>query len=92
MTASTWRASIAVVIVLIGAWVAGSRLSARTHLRSAHSEPSHLVPNQPVIVTAAGKVFHRDGCTFIHGPAVTESGDRAVAAGYTPCTRCLPQE
>jgi hypothetical protein len=44
-----------------------------------------------VIVTAAGKVFHREGCTFIHGPAVTESGAQAVAEGYTPCTRCLPQ-
>ena len=91
MTASTWRASIAVLIVLIGAWVAGSRLSARTLLRTAHSEPAHIVPNQPVIVTTAGKVFHRDGCTFIHGPAVSESGDKAVADGYTPCTRCLPQ-
>jgi hypothetical protein len=60
-------------------------------LRTAHSEPSHVVPAQPVIVTAAGKVFHREGCTFIHGPAVTESGAQAVAEGYTPCTRCLPQ-
>lgn len=91
MTAATWRASIAVLIVLSGAWLAGSRLSARTLLRTAHSEPSHLVPHQQVIVTAAGKVFHRDGCTFIHGPAVSVSGDQAVADGYTPCTRCLPQ-
>ena len=91
MSASTWRLSIAVLLAVTVAWVAGSRLSARTPLRSAHSEPSHLVPDQPVIVTEAGKVFHREGCTFIHGPAVTEPGDKAIAAGYTPCTRCLPQ-
>lgn len=91
MSASTWRLSIAVLIVLTGAWFAGSRLSARTPLRSAHSEPSQGVPNEPVIVTEAGKVFHRAGCPFIHGAVVTESGDRAVAAGYAPCTRCLPQ-
>ena len=91
MTAATWRASIAVLIVLIVAWVAGPRLSARTLPRTAHSEPSHVVPNQQVIVTTAGKVFHRDGCTFIHGPAVSESGEKAIADGYTPCTRCLPQ-
>ena len=91
MSASTWRLSVAVLIVLIGGWVAGSRLGARTPLRTAHSEPSRLVPNQQVIVTSAGKVFHREGCTFIHGPAVRESGDKAVADGYTPCTRCLPQ-
>jgi hypothetical protein len=91
MSASTWRLSIAVLIVLTGAWFTGSRLSARTPLRSAHSEPTRGVPDQPVIVTEAGKVFHRDGCPLVHGPAVPEPGARAIAAGYTPCTRCLPQ-
>jgi hypothetical protein len=91
MTASTWRVTVAVLLVLIGFWVLDSRLRADMPLRSAHSEPARVVPSQPVIVTAAGKVFHREGCTFIHGPAVTESGEKAVTDGYTPCTRCLPR-
>jgi hypothetical protein len=91
VTAATWRSSLALLVILVGGWLAGPRLSARTPPRTAHSEPAERVPTQPVIVTAAGQVFHRSGCPFIHGPAVSESGAKAIAEGYTPCTRCLPR-
>ena len=91
MTTRTWLASVAVAVVLAGAWSASARFDPMPPLRSAHSEPAELIPPVPVLVTVSGKTFHREGCTFIHGPAVREAGEQAVANGYTPCTRCLPR-
>ncbi len=91
MTARTWGLSLAVAIVMATAWIAGERRAAMPVLRSAHSAPASQVPDQPVLVTMAGKTFHRDGCAYIHGPGIREAGGQAVADGYTPCTRCLPR-
>jgi hypothetical protein len=92
MTRSTLGLSVAVLIGLAAGWFAASAFSPDTPLRSAHSQPARGTSPAPVVVvTAEGKVFHRDGCTFIHGPAVSESAEQAIARGYTPCTRCLPR-
>ena len=91
MTARTWLLTVAAAILLAGGWVVAARAGSPPPLRSAHSEPAKHIPRGPVVVTGSGKTFHREGCTFIHGPAVLESGEQAVADGYTPCPRCLPR-
>lgn len=58
-------------------------------LLSRHSDPAILVPEQQVAVTAAGKLFHRADCPYIHGKAEMMSAREAVRLGYTPCPRCL---
>ena len=91
MTKRTWLLSVTVAMVMAGGWMAAARRGPGPPLRSAHSEPATFVPGDPVMVTPSGRTFHRTGCRFIHGPAMRESGEQAVADGYTPCTRCLPQ-
>ena len=90
MTRAVWTWSLWTLGLLAGAWVALSAAAAPPHLRSRHSEPAAASP-ATVTVTAEGKLFHRAGCAYIHGPATTESGEQAIAQGYTPCTRCLPR-
>lgn len=91
MSARTWTVSLATALVLAGGWAVASRHAATPVLRSAHSEPAGELEVERVVVTEAGKTFHKDGCPFIHGPASVITGGQAVARGYTPCTRCLPR-
>jgi len=90
MTKAVWTWSIVTALVLLGGWVTAEAGAHAPALRSEHSEPAVTAP-AVVTVTSDGKLFHRAGCTFIHGPARTESGAEAMAEGYTPCTRCLPR-
>ena len=71
--------------------MAAARQTVPTPLRSAHSEPRRVLADGLVVVTSGGKTFHRDTCTFIHGPAVPKPAEQAIADGYSPCTRCLPR-
>jgi hypothetical protein len=89
MTARTRAMTVVVAIMLAGSWMMAAALGHQAPLRSAHSEPARIAPPADVAVTAAGKTFHKAGCSFIHGPARLKSGVQAVADGYTPCTRCL---
>ncbi|MBA3271756.1 MAG: hypothetical protein H0T71_14730 [Acidobacteria bacterium] len=89
MTERTWIVSVAVATILAGGWIAATRRGPVLLLRSAHAEPASLVPPGTVVVTASGKTFHREGCAFVHGPALRLAGAQAVADGFTPCTRCL---
>ncbi len=79
----------AAVILLLGGWLVEVKSGSHEVLRSRHSRPSTAAPPSVVVVTANGKLYHRRDCTFIHGPARVESGEQAVAEGYTPCTRCM---
>jgi hypothetical protein len=89
MTKSVWAWSAMTLAALVVAWTAAVSATAPPALRSEHSAPAYSAP--PVVVVAPdGKLFHRAGCTYIHGPAQTETGEQALAEGYTPCTRCLP--
>ena len=92
MTMRTWIMSAAAVIVLAAGWTVAAWQVPQPPLRSAHSEPARVAPAGLVVVTAAGKTFHRDGCGFVHGPTELRSGGQAIAEGFSPCTRCLPAE
>jgi hypothetical protein len=92
MTTKVWvlTAGAAVVLLVCGWLIVVASVSPEA-LRSRHSRPSTAAPPSVVVVTANGKLYHRRDCTFIHGPARVESGEEAVAEGYTPCTRCMKQ-
>jgi len=84
-----WIWSVAALLLgtLIGFGV--SRSSNAAPLRSEHSQPALKLPQQPVVVTAAGKLFHDPACTHIHGKPERMSALDAVSQGYAPCTRCM---
>jgi hypothetical protein len=88
VTRAVWTWTAVAVGVLLGGWVALAAATPPPHLRSRHADPVSVAP-ATVAVTDDGTLFHRQGCTYIHGPVAIESGARAIAQGYTPCTRCL---
>jgi hypothetical protein len=75
--------------VIVGVWLVAASLRRPAPLRSRHSDPGTAPAPALVAVTAEGKLYHASDCTFIHGPVRTESSAEAIAAGYTPCVRCL---
>ncbi len=90
MTRRVWTWTIATAVLLVAAWIGGASTGAAPLLRSAHSEPAVHAPAS-VAVTSNGKLFHRAECRYIHGPIEMIPGERAIAEGFTPCTRCLPR-
>lgn len=92
MTMRTWVMSLAAIVLLTGAWMAGVASASRAPLRSAHNEPAWSAPTGMVAVTEQGKLFHDPACPLIHGPAHLESGQQAIADGFAPCTRCQQAE
>lgn len=88
MAGRTW---IAVCLLVLAAVCALFTARGEVALRSQHSRPAVRLPEQMVVVTDEGKLFHRAGCKYIHGTQKTESAQQAAADGYTPCTRCLPE-
>lgn len=91
MTVRTWIAIVVVAAALVSAWLAADWRDTQAALRSPHARPADAASGRVVVVTAAGKLFHREGCAFVHGPALRERDGEAIAAGYTPCPRCLPR-
>jgi hypothetical protein len=88
MTKHTLLLSAITAVVLTAGWLAAA--VTRPHpLRSQHSEAAATAPREMVAVTDEGKLYHRPDCRYIHGPVRMESGEQAVADGYTPCTRCI---
>jgi hypothetical protein len=47
-------------------------------------------PNVTVYVTASGKKYHTQGCSSLRSSSIPMKLSDAVAAGYTPCSRCNP--
>jgi hypothetical protein len=88
MTRAVWAWTALAVGFLWGAWTVAAASTHEPKLRSEHSLPAVTAP-AVVSVTELGKLFHRPGCAFIHGPVRSEQGDQAIAQGYTACTRCL---
>lgn len=43
-----------------------------------------------VYVTSSGKKYHSPGCSYLRGSSIPMKIGEAVAAGYTPCSRCSP--
>ncbi len=91
MALRTWSALSVVVIAIVIALAAGAR-SHPTALRSEHSRPAARVPAREVVVTKDGKLYHDASCKYIHGNPQEMSAAEAVKEGYTPCTRCMPED
>ena len=90
MTRRTWVGTILIVVLaLLGIKLATG--SGVTSLRSLHSEPAATPPADPVVIVEGGKVYHRPGCTYLHGERKVVSAADAVQMGYTPCVRCLKE-
>lgn len=88
MTTRVFTLTGVAVVLLVGGWLAAASSGTPNLLRSRHSDPTIAVPPPLVAVTAEGTLYHNPTCGFIHGPFRMESGEQAVADGYTPCTRC----
>jgi len=74
--------------------VARASIFSRPELRSEHAEPGNGVPpDMQVVVSKDGKIFHRQGCPFIHEKAHVETmtAREAMQEGYAPCVRCMKQ-
>ena len=91
MTKNTLILSAITAVVLSAGWVAATAVARPHPLRSQHSEAAATPPREMVAVTEEGKLYHRPDCRYIHGPLRMESGEQAVADGYTPCTRCMTE-
>ena len=89
MTKNTLLLSAITAVVLTTGWFAAMAATRPHPLRSQHSEAAATAPREMVAVTEEGKLYHRPDCRYIHGPSRMESGEQAVADGYTPCTRCI---
>jgi hypothetical protein len=76
------------VLILTAGWLASATAVRESSLRCRHSRPTGSAP-AVVAVTPNGTLFHKPGCSYVHGPVRLEGGKAAVAAGYTPCTRCF---
>ena len=91
MTKNTLLLSAITAVVLTAGWLAATAATHPHPLRSQHSEAAATSPREMVAVTEEGKLYHRPDCRYIHGPLRMESGEQAVADGYTPCTRCMTE-
>ena len=89
MTKNTLLLSAITAVVLTAGWLAATAVTRPHPPRSQHSELAATPPREMVAVTEEGKLYHRPDCRYIHGPLRMESGEQAVAEGYTPCTRCM---
>jgi Putative zinc-finger len=74
--------------------VARASIFSRPELRSEHAQQGDGVPpDMQVVVSKDGKIFHRQGCPFIHEKAHVETmtAREAMQEGYAPCVRCMKQ-
>ena len=85
-----WALAIAVgvtVVLLVLPFVAAG---GRPRMRDRHGNPAPGVAAPAMVaVTTTGRLYHDPRCRFIHGRAVVQPVSAAIAAGLTPCPRCL---
>jgi hypothetical protein len=88
-----WMVAAAAAVLVAGSIeVARSSIFSRPELRSEHAQPGAGVPpDMLVVVSTGGKIFHRNGCSFIHDKAhiQTITAREAMREGYAPCIRCM---
>jgi hypothetical protein len=90
MSRRVWTSSLVAIVAAAAVVAISAAIYAGTpRLRTQHARPAIHLPAGAIVVTAQGKVFHRPGCPYIHGPAHPISAEDAVREGYTPCTRCI---
>ena len=89
MSRRTWLGTIVIVVALVAGLrpLGGPRQHAWT-LQSNHAAPAAVIPAGEVLITPGGKMFHRPGCSFLHGHPLAIECSEAVRRGYTPCVRC----
>lgn len=61
----------------------------RQQNRSSQSTASSQSQTYTVYVTATGSKYHRAWCSYLYTKRAMSLAD-AIAAGYTPCSRCKP--
>ena len=89
MAARVW-ALTALTLLLAAALLLMPSPRAYAYLRDSHSDPAQIIPQQQVIVTSQGNVFHAPWCKYIQGKDPHPiAGSQAVAEGYAPCVRCM---
>ncbi len=96
-----WMGAAAATVLLAGIFEMNkSSNSTQTSLRSQHAQPATgIPPDMAVVVSMAGKIFHRPGCKFIFEKdndndkdnTKTLTAREAMRAGFTPCIRCMKQ-
>ena len=79
------------LVLMLGGWRGTGSMGPTPPLRSQHSDPAKASPPAIVAVTPGGRLYHKPSCGLVHGPLHLEPGTQAMAEGYTPCTRCLPE-
>jgi anti-sigma factor RsiW len=88
-----WIGAAAATVLLAGIFEMNKSSNSRqTSLLSEHAQPATGVPpDMAVVVSTAGKIFHRPGCTFILDKDKTQTmtAREAIRAGFTPCIRCM---
>ena len=90
-----WIGAAAATVLLAGIFEMNKSSNSRqTSLQSEHAQPATGVPpDMAVVVSIAGKIFHRPGCKFILDKDNTQTmtASEAMRAGFTPCIRCMKQ-
>jgi hypothetical protein len=92
-----WAGAAAAAALLAGIFEMNKpslRNSSQAALRSQLAQPAAGVPpDMTVVVTIAGKIFHRAGCTFILNQDKTRTltAGEAMREGFSPCVRCMKQ-
>ena len=58
----------------------------------AESETTENTPSAEIIVyiTKSGSKYHAKGCSYLNDEITEIELDKALAEGYTPCSRCKP--
>ena len=59
---------------------------------SEHVTQNNISPDdksETVYVTASGKKYHKNGCSYLTSTQRSVSLTEAQSKGYTPCSRCF---
>jgi hypothetical protein len=82
--------AVAVGVTLVLLVLPFVAVSGAPRLKDRHSNPAPAIAAPAMVaVTTTGKLYHDPRCAFIHGRAALERVSVAIAAGLTPCPRCL---
>jgi hypothetical protein len=91
---SAWLVPVAAIALIAGGLKLTNTLTFRNFIKSQQALPANNIPpGLQVVVSSGSKVFHLEGCPFIHDKASqrTITAKEAMRDGYVPCMRCLRQ-
>lgn len=64
--------------------------SATTPSVSPAPVPQPSTNDETVYITKTGSKYHSAGCSYLRSSCIPISKSKAIARGYTPCSRCNP--